>query len=142
MALPTTWTYPISRRFNAKPLLEVAIDPDGKNIKLDGFNDLASAPNLVSEFVINPEQMQAVVVNDLTLQLNDVQQYFNKFNRRLGPNNFRNTYALLEVAITATNNFCFTNLQKVTYDTTAYDNCRIFMVGDTVKVTEDRKSVV
>lgn len=84
MKLDATWIAALQKPAGVQPIIEVVIDPDGRNIKLDGTRDSFSISPIITEINIDPSSYNEIILNDVMIQFNDSQEFFNCLSQRGG----------------------------------------------------------
>ena len=68
---------------------EVVIDPDGERLKLDGYHDVKSISPIITGFDLDPRYLNEILINDVTIVLNDKDDFFNILSTKGGYKPFR-----------------------------------------------------
>lgn len=83
---------------------EVVIDPDGKNIKLDGKKDVISISNISQKMDIEPERSGIIENNDIQITINNQNQcarLYNNDDTETGFNPFRTVFGKIYEQVSA-----------------------------------------
>jgi hypothetical protein len=127
MSVPANWTTPLDERYPVQVVCEIIIDPDGENIKLNGFHNLRQALHIpVYSWEFDPTKFsEEITFDDIYLDFYDLDEFFHPLTSREGYKPFKQYTTGLYATPTATSAILLGHLGAAGYD--------VFSVGDMVK---------
>ena len=126
MSIPASWTTPLQRRYPVQVVCEIIIDPDGENIKLDGFHNLRQALNIpVYSWELDPAYQSEMIFDDMYLDFYDLDEFFHPLTSRDGYKPFKQYTTGLYTTPTATSAILLGHSGVAGFD--------VFRAGDMVK---------
>jgi hypothetical protein len=90
MSIPLSWLTPLNNSYPVQVICEVIIDPDGDNIKLDGFHNLRQALSIpVYSWELDPSYQSEMMFDDIYLDFYDLDEFFHPLTSRDGYKPFK-----------------------------------------------------
>lgn len=102
ISLPTGWSDDLANPAGCRPKLSIEIDPDDRDIEPTGIHDIHKIRSIITGVdTPDPDFMDELELKDITVGLNNPDEYFNAFTSRAGPNPFRRIFRILDEATTS-----------------------------------------
>lgn len=82
---PSAWTTgdnAIQSNVGLQPIVEIIIDPDGINKKVDGYHDIKSMSVISNNVEIDPMNLGEIFLSDMQLVFNDPDEFLSLFSHR------------------------------------------------------------